>query len=144
MNEICRSVSREHTTGSRAQMCRQDVSNLRMLRQELLSEDPYIALYHNVLSSRQTEQLIDSLTVEALYQWTEEAAFAPMRFTNVDIEKTLRGVHYQLGLSRGEPSTWQARRHSHEHVTAPLVPAETGEEAARAMLTVRHSNEMIS
>lgn len=110
-----------------------------MLRLELLSEDPYIALYHDVLSSRQTEQLIGALTVDPQYQWTNEATFAPMRFTNVNMEKTLRGLHHQLGLSRGEPSKWQARRHSHEHVTAPLMPSETAEEAARAMLTVRQT-----
>lgn len=117
-----------------------------MLRLELLSKDPYMALYHNMLSSRQTQQIVNSLSEEPQYQWSEEAAFTPMRFTNVDNEKTLRGLHYQLGLRRADgPSTWHARRHSHEHVQASVAqPLETPAGVARAMLSVGHYNEMIS
>lgn len=141
LNEICRSP------GSRPLKCQLDVAQLRMLRLELLNEDPYLALYHDMLSSRQTQQVINSLAEEPQYEWTEEAAFAPMRFTDGRNEKTLRGLHYQLGLRSGQvPGTWQTRRHSHEHVQASLEqPLENGPEwAARAMLSVGHYNGMIS
>lgn len=148
LNEICRSAGREQTPGSRPLKCHLDVSQLRMLRLELLNEDPYVALYHDMLSSRQTQQVINSLAEEPQYEWTEEAAFAPMRFTNVRNEKTLRGLHYQLGLRSGEvPGTWQTRRHSHEHVQASLeqsLESNGPAWAARAMLSVGHYNGMIS
>ncbi|KAH8406992.1 hypothetical protein KR222_003531, partial [Zaprionus bogoriensis] len=147
VNELCRAASRQRTAGSRPLNCRQDVARLRMLRLEPLSEDPHIMLYHDVLSSRQTEQLISSLADETHQRATGAAAFTPLRFDDVG-KKLLRSVHYQLGLDGQEllGMRWQARRHSHEHVTAPEVPSgptslpqPEAEHAARAMLSLQES-----
>lgn len=110
-----------------------------MLRLEQLSEDPLIMLYHDVLSSQQTDQLISMLDEVPRLQESKTAAFEPLKFTNL-AQKRLRGIHNQLGMAGAEPELWQARRHSHEHVTQPEEPASTSGHVARALLNVRHFN----
>ncbi|KAH8381547.1 hypothetical protein KR093_007815 [Drosophila rubida] len=144
IDELCRSATRQVTTGSRLLECRQDVVNLRMLRLEQLSEDPHIMLYHDVLSFRQTNKLISLLDDKPQQQRSKAASsFAPMELSRLG-QKMLRGINYQLD-DVGQPaelSLWQARRHSHEHVTAPEVASTTAEHVqhvARAMLQLHES-----
>ncbi|XP_062125961.1 prolyl 4-hydroxylase subunit alpha-2 [Drosophila sulfurigaster albostrigata] len=140
IDELCRSATRQQvTTGSRLLECRQDVSHLRMLRLEQLSEDPHITLYHNVLSFRQADKLITLLDDKAEQHTKVAATFAPMELSKLG-QKMLRGINYQLA-NVGHPEEplslplWQARRHSHEHVTATEVAeAEHVQHVARAML----------
>jgi len=144
IDELCRAATQQVTTGSRVLECRQDNSYLRMLRLEQLSEDPHIMLYHDVISFRQVDKLIsllddkpDELKPKGV------VSFAPMEVSKLG-QKMLRRINYQLDV--GQAEMWQARRHSHEHVTEPTTTGHVGQvgHVARAMLNVRHFNEMIS
>lgn len=145
VDELCRSSAEQPVTGSRFRECRQDVTNLRMLRLEQLSEEPYIMLYHDVLSSQQTEQLIGMLDgmSQLSARQSKSEAFEPLQFTRL-AQRRMRGIHSQLGIDGAQPELWQARRHSHEHVTPLAEPSSTAERAARALLSVRNSNAMIN
>ncbi|XP_064550756.1 prolyl 4-hydroxylase subunit alpha-1 [Drosophila montana] len=138
VDELCRSATQQPITGSRFTECRQDISNLRMLRLEQLSEDPLIVLYHDVLSSQQTDRLISMLDDVPRLQQSKSAAFEPLKFTNL-AQKRMRGIHNQLGMAGAEPELWQARRHSHEHVTQPEEPASTSGHVARALLNLQEA-----
>jgi len=102
-------------------------------------------LYHDVLSFRQTDKLISLLDDKLQGEQSNRAAtFAPMEVSKLG-QKMLRGINYQLDV--GQMELWQARRHSHEHVTEPEVPSTTRGHVghvARVMLNVRHFNDMIS
>ncbi|KAH8312835.1 hypothetical protein KR044_013155 [Drosophila immigrans] len=144
IDELCRSATRQLTTGSRLLECRQDIGNLRMSRLEQLSEDPYIMLHHDVLSSSQADKLLELLDDKPEQQPSSKVAatFAPMELSRLG-QKMLRGINYQLdNVGR----LWQARRHSHEHVTATEVASTTGtgtgkeeQHVARAMLQLHES-----
>lgn len=145
IDELCRAATQQVATGSRLLECREDNSYLRMLRLEQLSEDPHIMLYHDVISFRQADKLIALLNDKQEEQQSMGVAtFAPLEIGKLG-QQMLRGINYQLGV--GEAELWQARRHSHEHVTEPEVASTTTGHVghvARAMLNVRHFNEMIS
>ncbi|XP_002000031.3 prolyl 4-hydroxylase subunit alpha-3 [Drosophila mojavensis] len=138
VDELCRSTAQQPVTGSRFTECRQDVANLRMLRLEQLSEEPYIMLYHDVLSSKQTERLIGMLDELPQQRRSRREAFEPLQFTKL-AQRRLRGIHSQLGIGGVEPELWQARRHSHEHVTPPTDPPSIAEHAARALLSLQEA-----
>ncbi|EDV91415.1 GH17426 [Drosophila grimshawi] len=138
VDELCRSGTHQPITGSRFTECRQDNSNLRMLRLEQLSEDPHIMLYHDILNSRQTEKLIGMLDEESQVQHSKSVAFAPLKLSKV-AQKGMRSIHFQLGLSSAVPQLWQARRHSHEHVTPPEEPSATSGHVARALLNLQEA-----
>ncbi|KAM8706638.1 hypothetical protein ACLKA7_010838 [Drosophila subpalustris] len=141
IDELCRATTQQVTTGSRVLECRRDNSYLRMLRLEQLSEDPHITLYHDVISIRQADKLISLLDDREHEQQPKGVApFAPMEVSKLG-QKMLRGINYQLG-GLGQMELWQARRHSHEHVTESEVPSTTtGHEkhVARAMLNLKDS-----
>ncbi|XP_034484386.1 prolyl 4-hydroxylase subunit alpha-2 [Drosophila innubila] len=143
IDELCRAATQQVTTGSRVLECRQDNSYLRMLRLEQLSEDPHIMLYHDVISFRQADKLISLVDDKPDEQQLKGVAtFAPMEVSKLGL-KLLRGIHNQLDV--GQAEMWQARRHSHEHVTEPEVPSTTTghvgqvEHVARAMLNLNES-----
>lgn len=114
-----------------------------MLRLEQLSEQPYIMLYHDVLSSQQTEQLIGMLDEVPQLRQSNSMAFEPLKLSKL-AQRRMRGIHSQLGIVGAQPELWQARRHSHEHATSLVEPASTSEHVARALLNVRNLNAMIN
>ncbi|XP_017846225.1 prolyl 4-hydroxylase subunit alpha-1 [Drosophila busckii] len=119
--ELCRAVGKQRTTGSRYQICQQSNEHLHMLRLEQLSADPYIMLYHNMLSPKQTAELVSWLDPQ-------------MKF-NTLAQQQLLAISRQLDLVANKqlPPLWQARRHSHEHVSTTLASEQQQQQQGHSL-----------
>ncbi|XP_001357667.4 prolyl 4-hydroxylase subunit alpha-2 isoform X1 [Drosophila pseudoobscura] len=137
IEELCRGATQEATTGGRFTHCQLERSSpwslLQPARVELLSSDPYIALHHDVLTLKQSDQLLELMDEEEM---GKGASYQPLKFSML-AQKKLRGIHHQLGHVRGEKDLWEGRRHGHEHTTKPEEPVRGQYHQTRVMLNLQ-------
>ncbi|BFF93073.1 prolyl 4-hydroxylase subunit alpha-2 [Drosophila madeirensis] len=125
IEELCRGATQEATTGGRSTHCKLERSTpwsiLQPVRVELLCSDPYIALHHDVLTLKQSDQLLGLMDVEE--ETGRGASHQPLKFSML-AQKKLRTIRHQMGHVSGEMDPWEGRRHGHEHTTRPEESAQ--------------------
>ncbi|KAH8247294.1 hypothetical protein KR038_001642, partial [Drosophila bunnanda] len=141
IEELCRGAAHEATTGSRLHHCQLARNTpwtlLQPQKLEPLSLEPHIVLHHDVLTAKQTDQLLELMDED------EEKAgvsYQPMKLSKLG-QKKMRTVYQRLGLSHEpweSPSPWQGRRHGHGHTSELEKDSQLGRgHAARGMLSLQ-------
>ncbi|KAH8271298.1 hypothetical protein KR018_006069, partial [Drosophila ironensis] len=146
IEELCRGTTHGVTTGSRFSQCHLERGTpwtlLQPARLEPLSSDPPIVLYHNVLTRKQTDQLLE-LTDEPEEEEVptkRRLGYQPLQLSKL-AQKKLRSIQHHLGNEKDvhREITWQGRRQGHEHTIASSRPEEYPEHAARVVLNLQES-----
>ncbi|EDW84465.2 uncharacterized protein Dwil_GK13122 [Drosophila willistoni] len=144
--ELCREVIHRSSAGVTSSHCRLDKTKpqyiLTPLRLEILRADPYIALHHDVLTIKQTEQLVELIDEDEMDNNSDEPAFKSLQFSKLAQRKLSRSLYPQLGQDGAVNMRWRPRRHSHHNVmetVRPLSPSSTGptHSTARVMLNLQ-------
>lgn len=135
IEELCRGATQASTIGSRFSQCHFEGLTpwtlLQPARLEPLSSDPQVVLYHNVMTLKQTDQLLEL----ADEQKDSRPGYQPLEFSKL-AQKRLKSILRHLDGETGvQESAWEARRHSHEHTTTRMK--DNPGHAARGMLKVR-------
>ncbi|XP_022211021.2 prolyl 4-hydroxylase subunit alpha-2 [Drosophila obscura] len=137
IEELCRGATQKATTGGRFTHCQLERSTpwsiLQPVRVELLSSDPHIALSHDVLTLKQSDQLVGMMDEE---ETRKGASHQPLKVSML-AQKKLRSIHHQLGHVSGEKDHWEGRRHGHEHTTKPEEPVRWQCHQTRVMLNLQ-------
>ncbi|KAH8280884.1 hypothetical protein KR054_003104 [Drosophila jambulina] len=146
IEELCRGAAHVATTGSRLHQCQLARNTpwtlLQPAKLELLSLDPHIVLHHDVLTAKQTDQLLELMDEEEEeHSANRGVSFQPMKLSKLG-QKKLKSVYQRLGLvghgSWESPSPWQGRRHGHGHASELEKDSELGRgHAARGMLSLQ-------
>ncbi|KAH8313493.1 hypothetical protein KR067_006920, partial [Drosophila pandora] len=137
VGELCRGATQAPTIGSRFSQChfegRTPWTLLQPARLEPLSLDPHVVLYHNVMTLKQTDQLLE-LTDE---QKDSRPGYQPLEFSKL-AQKKLKSILHHLDDKKGvQKPAWEARRHSHEHTTSRLE--DNPGHVARGMLKLQEA-----
>ncbi|XP_039231285.1 prolyl 4-hydroxylase subunit alpha-1 [Drosophila yakuba] len=135
IEELCRGATQQVSTGSRFNYCHLDGSSpwllLQPSRLEPISSDPYIVLHHDVLTPKQTGELLELVDEEE----AKGVSYQPLKLSKL-AQKKLGRISPHLGLEFGSLDPWTGRRHGHEHITK-LEDSSDVQHVARAMLNLQ-------
>ncbi|XP_050744578.1 prolyl 4-hydroxylase subunit alpha-2 [Drosophila biarmipes] len=135
IEELCRGATQEPNTGSRFRHCELKGSRpwllLQPSRLEPLSSDPYVVLHHDVLTPKESAQLLELIDEE---DTNAVGSYQPLKLSKL-AQKKLKKINH-LGLETGELDAWTGRRHGHEHSTKLEDSSQLGN-VARVMLNLQ-------
>lgn len=105
---------------------------LQPSRLEPVSSDPYIVLHHDVLTPKESNELLQLIDEE---EDTKGVSYQSLKLSKL-AQKKLGRISRLLGLEIAELDPWTGRRHGHEHITK-LEHSSELKHVARLMLNVR-------
>ncbi|KMZ06860.1 prolyl 4-hydroxylase subunit alpha-1 isoform X1 [Drosophila simulans] len=135
IEEICRGATQQVSTGSRFNQCQLDGSSpwllLQPSRLEPISSDPYIVLHHDVLTPKESGELLELIDEED----AKGVSYQSLKLSKL-AQKKLGRISRLLGLETGDLDPWTGRRHGHEHITK-LEDSSELQHVARLMLNLQ-------
>ncbi|EDV53060.2 prolyl 4-hydroxylase subunit alpha-1 [Drosophila erecta] len=135
IEELCRGVTQQASSGSRYNYCQLDGSLpwllLQPSRLEPMSSDPHIVLHHDVLTPKQSGELLELMDE----QDAKGVSYQALKLAKL-AQKKLARISAHLGPETGHLAAWTGRRHGHEHIPK-LEDSSELQHAARVMLNLQ-------